>query len=136
MPSSVERSSSTSRSSSHRRHRSSHGSRSRSGRRRRRHRHNYRLNFKQAERNWIAAVFDLVVMAVLISALADQSWFRLHGGNCPAKSFGVLNFLFESFTPGKNIKRLRRLVLFDPSLLFTRVVRLYTRFSSISNEKM
>ncbi|PIK61926.1 putative transmembrane protein [Apostichopus japonicus] len=103
MPSSVERSSSTSRSSSHRRHRSSHGSRSRSGRRRRRHRHNYRLNFKQAERNWIAAVFDLVVMAVLISALADQSWFRLHGGNCPAKSFGVLNFLFESFTPEERV---------------------------------
>lgn len=102
MPS-VDRSerSSSSRSGSHRRHRSSHSSRSRSGRRRRRHRHNYRFNFKQAERNWIAAVFDMVVMAVLISSLADQSWFQLHGGRCAAKSVGVLNFLFDNFEAGE-----------------------------------
>lgn len=41
----------------------------------------------------------MVVMAVLISALADQSWFTLHGGKCNVKAVGVINFLFESFAP-------------------------------------
>ncbi|XP_038046854.1 transmembrane protein 127-like [Patiria miniata] len=83
-------SSSSGRSSSRssRRHRSRGHHRHRS--RRRRH------NPKRNERNLVAAILGMVVIAVLISSLAEQKWFHLHGGECAKENIGAYQFL----TPG------------------------------------
>ncbi|XP_022080803.1 transmembrane protein 127-like [Acanthaster planci] len=87
---------SRSRSSSSRRHRSrSHGHHHRHRSRRRRH------NPKRAERNLVAAILGMVVIAVLISSLAEKKWFYLHGGQCSSlnkknEDLGAYQFL----TPG------------------------------------
>lgn len=75
--------------------RSSGGSsrRSRSGHSHHRHRRRHRLRPKQTERNLVAAILGMVVIAVLISALADQKWFKLHGGQCSKEYLGAYQFL-------------------------------------------
>ena len=78
----------SSRSSSSRRHRSrSHHGHHRHRSRRRRH------NPKGAERNLVAAILGMIVIAVLISSLAEQKWFRLHGGLCTHTYIGAYQFL-------------------------------------------
>ncbi len=89
--SNVDGGSSSSRSSRSRRHRSrSHHGHHRHRSRRRRH------NPKRAERNLVAAILGMIVIAVLISSLAEQKWFRLHGGQCTHTYIGAYQFL----TPG------------------------------------
>ncbi|XP_072177612.1 transmembrane protein 127-like [Diadema setosum] len=75
--------------------RSSAGSsrRSRSNHSHHRHRRRHRLRPKQTERNLVAAILGMVVIAVLISALADKNWFMLHGGQCSATHLGAYQFL-------------------------------------------
>ncbi|XP_054766034.1 transmembrane protein 127-like [Lytechinus pictus] len=58
-----------------------------------RHRRRHRLRPKQTERNLVASILGMVVIAVLISALADRKWFRLHGGKCKQEYLGAYQFL-------------------------------------------
>ena len=76
---------SSSRSGSSRRSRSGHGHH--------RHRRRHRTRWKQTERNLIAAILGMVVIAVLIAAVADKKWFKLHGGKCPSEYLGAYEFL-------------------------------------------
>ena len=41
----------------------------------------------------MAAILGMVVIAVLISSLAEQKWFRLHGGVCNKEYIGAYQFL-------------------------------------------
>jgi hypothetical protein len=73
---------------------------SRSSRRRRsrshghhRHRRRRRHSPKRSERNLVAAILGIVVIAVLISSLAEQKWFYLHGGKCSKAYIGAYQFL-------------------------------------------
>ena len=83
----------SSRSSSSHRHRSS-----RHHRHRRRRRH---LRPKQTERNLVAAILGILVIAVLIAALAEQKWFKLHGGKCQYTYMGVYQFLTKGIVSRK-----------------------------------
>ena len=51
------------------------------------------MRWKQTERNLVAAILGMVVIAVLIAAVADKKWFKLHGGKCPSEYLGAYEFL-------------------------------------------
>ncbi|XP_071947919.1 transmembrane protein 127-like [Antedon mediterranea] len=69
-----------------------------SRRHRRRHRHHRHRRSRQirpktTERNLVAAIMGMVVIAFLIAALAEQKWFSLHGGKCDKEYIGAYEFL-------------------------------------------
>ncbi|XP_033098377.1 transmembrane protein 127-like [Anneissia japonica] len=58
-----------------------------------RHRRSRQIRPKITERNLVAAIMGMVVIAFLIAALAEQKWFRLHGGKCDKEYIGAYEFL-------------------------------------------
>ncbi|KAL3184888.1 hypothetical protein MRX96_030781 [Rhipicephalus microplus] len=57
--------------------------------------HHWRL--KERERNLLAAVLSIVVIATLSTALVHPRWFYLQGGGCGHKYLGVQNFFYVGY---------------------------------------
>ena len=55
---------------------------SRYNRRHHRHRRRSIFRFKRKESNILAAVFSMIVMLLLCTAMAEPQWFYLKGGGC------------------------------------------------------
>ncbi|CAM1296822.1 TMEM127 (predicted) [Pycnogonum litorale] len=49
------------------------------------------------ERNFIAAVFEIIVIAILATALAQPQWFHLVGGGCNHSYLGAYQFVYVGY---------------------------------------
>uniref|UniRef100_A0A1E1XDF0 Putative conserved plasma membrane protein n=2 Tax=Amblyomma TaxID=6942 RepID=A0A1E1XDF0_9ACAR len=62
-----------------------------------RHHHPHHWRLKERERNLLAAVLSIVVIATLSTALVHPRWFYLQGGGCGHKYLGVQNFFYVGY---------------------------------------
>lgn len=52
---------------------------------------------KNRERNLLAAVLSIIVIALLSTSLAQPKWFYFKGGECTKKHLGVYEFFYIGY---------------------------------------
>ncbi|XP_045189484.1 transmembrane protein 127-like [Mercenaria mercenaria] len=85
--------------------------RSRSRRSRSRHREHHRhrrTRLKRGEKNFAAAVCNMLAIVLICTSLAEPKWIKLHGGGCMVESEPLHHLgAYQFFFPGKFISQER-----------------------------